>query len=349
MDDIEEVFMKWNYIDKKPYDICHMIEEAILVAGIKYPHQFHKRKNRIIRMISNPSTFDDDDDDDDDISTLEEDDDTSTTLEEEESVVGDEDEVANAEEETQQSQKQITEPLKIRITYSKTVQAAPLENHNSCNAITHELKKTPETHDSDEETQRQSHNTTTLGSTKGMSTKHVQVAPPRVKLLSDFSIEKHLDGHKQLKKQSPKGFKKMETDRIQHKRINSDTEKKTPTQCRMGSTTRKQCTNGLTKTMPASLKKMNVATEQVKTPPHQQSNCSAITRPIHSSAPMQKETQSINEIKKFESSKRKFEERLAEQKTSKRRIIMVDYCNMPKTANDPPATRRCWNRNRKRS
>ncbi|KAK4737813.1 hypothetical protein R3W88_001510 [Solanum pinnatisectum] len=328
MDDIEEVFMKWNYIDKKPYDICHMIEEAILVAGIKYPHQFHKRKNRIIRMISNPSTFDDDDD----ISTLEEDDDTSTTLEEEESVVGDEDEVTNAEEETQQSQKQITKPLKIRITCSKTVQVAPLENHNNCNAITQELKKTPETHDLDEETQRQSHNTTTMGSTKGMSTKHVHVAPPRVKLLSDFSFEKHLDGHKQLKKQSHKGFKKMETDRIQHKRID----------------TRKQCTSGLTKTMPASLKKMNVATEQVKTPPHQQSNCSAITRPIHSSAPMQKETQSINEIKKFESSKRKFEERLAEQKTSKRRIIMVDYRNMPKTANDPPATRRCWNRNRNR-
>ncbi|KAK6803308.1 hypothetical protein RDI58_001092 [Solanum bulbocastanum] len=64
MDDIEEVFMKWNYIDKKPYDICHMIEEAILVAGIKYPHQFDKRKNRIIRMISNPSSFDDDDDED---------------------------------------------------------------------------------------------------------------------------------------------------------------------------------------------------------------------------------------------------------------------------------------------
>ncbi|KAL3380343.1 hypothetical protein AABB24_000802 [Solanum stoloniferum] len=347
MDDIEEVFMKWNYIDKKPYDICHMIEEAILVAGIKYPHQFHKRKNRIIRMISNPSTFDEDDD----TTTLEEeDDDTSTTLEEEDSVVRDEDKVTNAEEETQQSQKQITKPLKIRITYSKTVQVAPLENHNNSNAITQELKITPETHDLDglkEGTQQQSHNTTTMGSTKRMSTKHVQVAP-RVKLLSDFSFEKELDGHKQLNKQSQKGFKKMETDRIQQKRIDSDTEKKTPTQHRMGSTARKQCTSGLTKTMSASLKKMNVATERVQAPPHQHSNCSAITRPIQSSAPMQKETQSINEIKKFESSKRKFEERLAEQKTAKRRIIMVDHHDMPKLPNDPPATRRCWNRNRKR-
>ncbi|WMV10325.1 hypothetical protein MTR67_003710 [Solanum verrucosum] len=302
--------MKWNYIDKKPYDICHMIEEAILVAGIKYPHQFHKRKNRIIRMISNPSTFDEDDD----TTTLEEeDDDTSTTLEEEDSVVRDEDKVTNAEEETQQSQKQITKPLKIRITYSKTVQVAPLENHNNSNAITQELKITPETHDLDglkEGTQQQSHNTTTMGSTKRMSTKHVQVAP-RVKLLSDFSFEKELDGHKQLNKQSQK------------KRIDSDTEKKTPTQHRMGSTARKQCTSGLTKTI-------------------------AITRPIQSSAPMQKETQNINEIKKFESSKRKFEERLAEQKTAKRRIIMVDHHDMPKLPNDPPATRRCWNRNRKR-
>ncbi|KAG5628050.1 hypothetical protein H5410_013268 [Solanum commersonii] len=384
MDDIEEVFMKWNYIDKKPYDICHMIEEAILVAGIKYPHQFHKRKNR---MISNPSTFDDDDGDDD-----------TSTLEEEDSVVRDEDELTNAEEETQQRQKQITKPLKIRITYSKTVQVAPMENHNNCNAnysrdginnkkavhqwfnqdhasviedddtssveeeysvvrdedelllwktttitmqITQELKKTPEMHDLDEETQRQSHNTTTMGSTKGMSTKHVQVAPPRVKLLSDFSFEKELDGHKQLKKQSQKGFKKMETDRIQQKRIDSDTEKKTPTQRRMGSTARKQCTSGLTKTMPASLKKMNVAIERVQSPPRQHSNCSAITRPIQSSALMQKETQSINEIKKFESSKRKFEERLAEQKTTKRRIIMVDHHDMPKLPNDPHATRRC--------
>ncbi|KAG5632019.1 hypothetical protein H5410_003736 [Solanum commersonii] len=214
MDDIEEVFMKWNYIDKKPYDICHMIEEAILVAGIKYPHQFDKRKNKIIRMISNPSSFDDDDDDeDDDTSTLEEDDDT-TTLEEEDSVVGDEDEVTNDKEETQQSQKQITKPLKIRITYSKTVQVAPLENHNNCNAITLELKKTPKAHDLD-------------------------VAPPRIKLLSNFSFEKYLDGHKQLNKQSHKGFKKMETDWIQHKRIDSDTEKKTPIQHRTGSTARK--------------------------------------------------------------------------------------------------------------
>ncbi|KAK4372192.1 hypothetical protein RND71_007576 [Anisodus tanguticus] len=49
---------------------------------------------------------------------------------------------------------------------------------------------------------------------------------------------------------------------------------------------------------------------------------------------------------KFESSKRKFEERLTEQREAKRRIIMVDFHDMPKPANDPRAPIRCWDRRR---
>lgn len=71
------------------------------------------------------------------------------------------------------------------------------------------------------------------------------------------------------------------------------------------------------------------------------SQSSAVARP------MQKETQSDSDMKKkFELSKRKFEERLADQREAKRRIVVVDFHQMPKAANDPPAPKRCWNRKR---
>lgn len=40
---------------------------------------------------------------------------------------------------------------------------------------------------------------------------------------------------------------------------------------------------------------------------------------------------------KFESSKRKFEERVTEQNKAKRRAVMVDFHDMPKPAKDPCA------------
>ncbi|KAK6780310.1 hypothetical protein RDI58_022494 [Solanum bulbocastanum] len=130
----------------------------------------------------------------------------------------------------------------------------------------------------------------------------------------------HLDRGKQLQKQSHKGFKKME----------SDTEKKreegaqqTPIQCR-----RKECTAGLTKSMLPLFMNMNV---EVSPPQPKQSNCSSSTRlmqkTLQSSAvarPMQKETQSDSDMKKkFESSKKKFEQRLANQRKAKIRIIKI--------------------------
>ncbi|KAH0682619.1 hypothetical protein KY290_021202 [Solanum tuberosum] len=41
--------------------------------------------------------------------------------------------------------------------------------------------------------------------------------------------------------------------------------------------------------------------------------------------------------KKFESSKRKLKERLANQREAKRQIVVVDFDQMPKPANDPRA------------
>ncbi|KAK4738289.1 hypothetical protein R3W88_001986 [Solanum pinnatisectum] len=202
--------------------------------------------------------------------------------------VGDQDDVTSIEEPekeeeedglgTQQITAESNKPLvtKIRIVIRKSVQVVPEEKQNNCYAITEsstELKKTDLVQQLDKQGTPQSHNTTTMPSRKRMNE---STKPPRVKqLLSDLSFEKHLDRDKQ----SHKGFKKMECDH--------DTEKKrevgaqqTPTQ-----RTRKECNTGLTK--------MNVA-----------------TKPVQVAKSMQKETQSINDMKKkFESSKRKFEER----------------------------------------
>ncbi|KAK4372389.1 hypothetical protein RND71_007773 [Anisodus tanguticus] len=251
-----------------------------------------------------------------------------------------------------------------------------------------ELKKRSETDlvqydtllDGDKEGTRQSDNTT-MGPRKRMSlmkknvsTKRVEVAaPPREKqLVGDCSAQKRIEEAKQTttEKQSHKGFKKMETDWVQNKKLVVDTEKKiegaqqNPTQRRtdnmMGSAARKEYNSGLKKSMPLPLMKMNVATKRVEVAPpnnhkqlQKQSNCSAITRPVQkttqSSAvarPMQKETESISDMKRFESSKRKIEERVAEQREAKRRIIMVDSHHMPKPANDPRAPKRCWDRRR---
>jgi len=48
----------------------------------------------------------------------------------------------------------------------------------------------------------------------------------------------------------------------------------------------------------------------------------------------------------FESSKRKYEDRMAEQNKTKRRTIMVDFHEMPTPAKDPCAPKRCWERRR---
>ncbi|WMV10910.1 hypothetical protein MTR67_004295 [Solanum verrucosum] len=89
--------------------------------------------------------------------------------------------------------------------------------------------------------------------------------------------------------------------------------------------------------------------------PQKQSSYRSITRTMHkttqSSAvvrPMQKETQNIKNMEmKFQSSKRKLKERLAEQRKIKRRTVMVDFQDMPKPVNDSRAPRRhCWDRNK---
>ncbi|MCD9642253.1 hypothetical protein HAX54_028944, partial [Datura stramonium] len=47
-------------------------------------------------------------------------------------------------------------------------------------------------------------------------------------------------------------------------------------------------------------------------------------------------------MKKFESSKRKFE-KVSRQREAKRRTVMVDFHDMSKPSNDPRAPRRCRN------
>uniref|UniRef100_M1CD87 Uncharacterized protein n=1 Tax=Solanum tuberosum TaxID=4113 RepID=M1CD87_SOLTU len=343
--DIERVFMSCYKIEEQPDDIFNLIELALRVGAFKYQPQFEKRKARIIKFLMNPSITSTDDDYDDEEEVIEDN-------------VGDQDDVTSVEEPekeeedglgTQQITAESNKPLvtKIRIVIRKSVQVAAAEKQNNCNAITEsstELKKTDLVQQLDKQGTPHSHNSTTMPSRKRMkeSTKRVQVAPPRVRLLSDLSFDKHLDRDKQ----SHKGFKKMESDyHIENKR--EEGAQKTHTQCR-----RKECTTGSTKSMLSPLMKMNV---QVSPPLHpKQSKCSSSTRPMQKTSqssavarPMHRETQSDSDMKKkFELSKRKFEERLADQREAKRRIVVVDFHQMPKSANDPPAPKRCWNRKR---
>ncbi|WMV10860.1 hypothetical protein MTR67_004245 [Solanum verrucosum] len=87
--------------------------------------------------------------------------------------------------------------------------------------------------------------------------------------------------------------------------------------------------------------------------PQKQSNCNIINTPIERTTqnpivvrPMQKETHNIKSMEmKFEASKTKYEKRLAEQRKAKRKTIMVNFHDMPKSAKDPRAPKRhCWNR-----
>lgn len=88
--------------------------------------------------------------------------------------------------------------------------------------------------------------------------------------------------------------------------------------------------------------------------PQKTSNCFSITKSMQRttqstavvSSIMQKETQRIEDMEmKFESSKRKFEERLAEQRKAKRRTVMVDFNDMPKPADDSRAPKKhYWDR-----
>ncbi|KAH0730932.1 hypothetical protein KY285_001846 [Solanum tuberosum] len=219
---------------------------------------------------------------------------------------------------------------KIEVAINKTVKVALPKTKDNCNAIKEsmtELKKRSESEQqldaADKQGTPQSHNTTTMPSRKrmsNMSTKRVGVAP-RQKQLSSF---------KKIQKQSVNTEKKR-----------GGGSQQTPTQ--------RSSVNAKSMPPPLPLMKMTVATKPVEVAhqkqlsdcsPQKQSNCSSITRP------MQKDTQSISNTKKIESSKRKFEERLAEQRESKRRIVMVDFHNMLKSANDSHAPKRCWDRRR---
>ncbi|PHU30615.1 hypothetical protein BC332_02708 [Capsicum chinense] len=70
------------------------------------------------------------------------------------------------------------------------------------------------------------------------------------------------------------------------------------------------------------------------------------TKRVQIAPPVAKETESVSDMKKFKSSKRKYEERLAEKSEAKRRIVLVDFHHMPKPAKDPPVPKRCWDRRR---
>ncbi|KAK4738292.1 hypothetical protein R3W88_001989 [Solanum pinnatisectum] len=125
--EIETVFLSCFAIEKKPDDIFTLIEAALQVGASKYPAQFEKRKNRIIKFLMDPAVALDDCILDDKV---------------EEVSVGDEE-----KEEEIHSQSLMK---KIEVAINKTVQVALPKTKDYSNAITErvkELKKRSETTD----------------------------------------------------------------------------------------------------------------------------------------------------------------------------------------------------------
>ncbi|PHU30446.1 hypothetical protein BC332_02539 [Capsicum chinense] len=87
-------------------------------------------------------------------------------------------------------------------------------------------------------------------------------------------------------------------------------------------------------------------TPQSHTTTRKRMSLNVSTKRVQVAPLMAKETERVSDMKKFESSKRKYEERLAEQSEAKRRIVMVDFHHMPKPAKDPRAPKRCWDTRR---
>ncbi|KAK4379463.1 hypothetical protein RND71_001325 [Anisodus tanguticus] len=226
--DIETIFMKYFSIEKKPIDIFELIRAAIRVDAFKYPSEFEKHKNKILKMITHPGKSNDDLV----LSDEEEEDDDNSVGDEEE----DDEEVFNVEQEESEKEKESAQS-KNKITATTAIKR---KESTSTESVT-EMKKrsVKEQLDGDKEGIRQSHNTTAvnMGSmslTKmNVAIKRVEVAPPCEKqLYSDCSpqLKKLVEEGEQAteEKQNYKRFKKMhESDwPVQNKKPDCDTEKK---------------------------------------------------------------------------------------------------------------------------
>ncbi|KAG5627396.1 hypothetical protein H5410_012614 [Solanum commersonii] len=192
----------------------------------------------------------------------------------------------------------------------------------------------------DEEKEEEIHAQSLMKKIEVAINKTVQVAPPKTKDNCNAITESLMESKKrsattelvqqQLDDADKQGIPQSHntTTMPSRKRMSNISTKS------VGTPTQRSSVNAKSMPPPLPLMKMIVATKP------KQSNCSLITRP------MQKDTQSISNTKKIESSNSKFEERLAEQREAKRSIVMVDIHNMLKSANDSHAPKRCWDMRR---
>ncbi|KAK4379699.1 hypothetical protein RND71_001561 [Anisodus tanguticus] len=253
-----------NHDDLKKPDIFELIQAAVGLAEWKYPAEFNKHKDELVKLLMNPGKLGDDEYDDADLSA-----------EFEQQIE------AIVHEKNPTSQEK----------HHKETSPRFQENYNS--TVTSEKQSFKKT-DIDADTQGKNMNSvTSMSKNYSGDSRKIQV-----------SIKKH------------KGTEEFEN---------------------------RTTTTGVPRN--AAIKRVEVA------PPRDKQfigTCSGQKR-RHSEGKEQNNYNIVGKDSKkrlamdFESSKRKFEERFAEQNKAKRRMVMVDFHDMPKPAKD---TKRCWDRRR---
>ncbi|XP_070013911.1 uncharacterized protein [Nicotiana sylvestris] len=381
--DLESLFLNHFAIEKTP-NIFNLIKAAIHVGTWKYPTRFKKHKDEILMMLLNPekpgigdeidsaSTDEEEDEVIDSASDEEQDEEIDSVGDEKEDEEIDSGGVEFSVDDLHQTEKNSSS--RFQETDQETGQILGREgNYNVSKAKSTLLKvrlSLNKTRDIDDKLQH----------------KHVDSDKEKKtevgKCLSDSTESKNMSCVTgSATKNSPGGLRKMNKD-INHVEEKQDcSSQKIKRRIEGGGQLQKQrnCSaitrpnqktphsSTVARPMQKPAQSSTVATPMEK--PAQSSTVgrtmqkvtqsSTVGRPVQKVTQsttvarplMEKTTQSINDMKssgmKFESSKRKFEERVAEQKNAKRRIIMVDFHDMPKPAKDPSAPKRCWDRRRR--
>ncbi|OIT27296.1 hypothetical protein A4A49_22057 [Nicotiana attenuata] len=353
--DLEELFLNHFGIERKP-DIFKLIKAAIHVGTWKYPTKFKKHKDEILMMLLNPekpgisdeidSASDEEEEEVIDSASDEEED-------EETDCVGDvEDEEIDSggvEFSDDLHQMEKSSSSRFQETDQETCQILGREgNYNVSKAKSNVLKvklSLKKTRDIDDKVQH-----------KHVESDNKEKKTEVGKCLSDSTESKNMSCVTgSTTKNSPGGLRKTDEDinRLEEKQDCSS--QKINRRLEGGGQLQKQrnC-SAITRPNQKTTQSSTVArptqkpaqSSTVSRPMQKPAESSTVARPL-----MEKTTQSINDMKssgmKFESSKRKFEERVAEQKNAKRRIIMVDFHDMPKPAKDPSAPKRCWDKRRR--
>ncbi|OIT29792.1 hypothetical protein A4A49_16419 [Nicotiana attenuata] len=272
--DLEAVFMSVFCIGKKPDNIFELIKAAITVGERKYPKEFKKHQNKILKQLMNSG------------------------------VLSAKEDFENGYDSSIEEEEQMDAIKSFKKDEHSFFEDQ--ENHEKENCNTEKTNSTVTTENqsfnkTNIETQGKNMNTTVTSMSKNCTGGSKKIKLP---------IKKH----KQLDDGDQKGRKQSQINILQ-----------TTTIINLKSATKVDC-----------IKVMRKSGKDFK---ETDSDADAQSK---NTVLVKKKRSRVD----FESSKRKYEDRLAEQNKAKRRTIMVDFHEMPKPANDPCAPKRCWNRRR---